>query len=190
MTRISTEDIYAAARSCISDFGLAKTTITDIANRAGVSRMTIYRRWKNSDDLVLDMLTHDVSRALAAASAKVSARTNARKRLIQVSLETLRTLGSDPVFRSLRSHDNALLSPYVLERTGSAQKVMIESMETMLEAGMKDGSIRRLPITEATYMLVFTMQIFVFSFDVIEHESNIDGVVKELETALERYLRP
>ena len=34
-----------AARDCILDVGWRRTTLTEVARRAGVSRMTIYRTW-------------------------------------------------------------------------------------------------------------------------------------------------
>ena len=34
-----------AARACILDVGWRRTTLTEVARRAGVSRMTIYRAW-------------------------------------------------------------------------------------------------------------------------------------------------
>ena len=34
-----------AARACILDVGWRRTTLTEVARRAGVSRMTIYRTW-------------------------------------------------------------------------------------------------------------------------------------------------
>lgn len=190
MARISTESIFAAARKCITEYGLNKTTITDIANRADVSRMTIYRRWKNANDLVLDMLTHDISRMVSNASNSCPATKNGRERLVCIALDTLEALGKDEVFKSLRAHDPLILTPYILERTGASQKVLIEAMRSMLQAGMEDGSIRKLPLKEATYMLIFTMQIFVLSYDVIEHEVNLEGVIAELKEALIRYLKP
>src|SRR6476659_9587745 len=36
-----------AARDCILDLGWRRTTLTEVARRAGVSRMTIYRTWSD-----------------------------------------------------------------------------------------------------------------------------------------------
>ena len=45
--------LIEAADACIDRFGLAKTTIEDIAAEAKVSRATIYRYFPNRDELVL-----------------------------------------------------------------------------------------------------------------------------------------
>jgi AcrR family transcriptional regulator len=40
----TTEAILDATRASVLDFGIRRTTLTDVARRAGVSRMTVYRR--------------------------------------------------------------------------------------------------------------------------------------------------
>src|SRR3954447_23005608 len=44
-----------AARDSILAVGWRRTTLTDVARRAAVSRMTIYRRWPDMDTLLRDL---------------------------------------------------------------------------------------------------------------------------------------
>src|SRR3954462_15792141 len=48
-----------AARDCILDVGWRRTTLTEVARRAGVSRMTIYRTWADMPQLLADLLTRE-----------------------------------------------------------------------------------------------------------------------------------
>src|SRR5690348_11773609 len=48
-----------AARDCVLAVGVRRTTLTDVARRAGVSRMTIYRRWPDVRTLVADLMTRE-----------------------------------------------------------------------------------------------------------------------------------
>ena len=43
-----------AARATILAVGWRRTTLTDVARRAGVSRMTLYRRWPDMQTLLAD----------------------------------------------------------------------------------------------------------------------------------------
>ena len=43
--------ILDAARSCFLQFGFAKTSLDDIAKRAGLSRPLLYRTFKNKEDI-------------------------------------------------------------------------------------------------------------------------------------------
>jgi AcrR family transcriptional regulator len=48
-----------AARECILDVGWRRTTLTEVARRAGVSRMTIYRTWADMPQLLSDLMTRE-----------------------------------------------------------------------------------------------------------------------------------
>ena len=53
-------DVYLdAARDCILDVGWRRTTLTEVARRAGVSRMTIYRTWADMPTLLGDLMTRE-----------------------------------------------------------------------------------------------------------------------------------
>jgi AcrR family transcriptional regulator len=52
-----------AAEACIDQFGLAKTTLEDVARRAEVSRATVYRYFANRDELMLEVLLRDLERS-------------------------------------------------------------------------------------------------------------------------------
>src|SRR3954454_17310578 len=53
-------DVYLdAARDCILDVGWRRTTLTEVARRAGVSRMTIYRTWADMPTLLSDLMTRE-----------------------------------------------------------------------------------------------------------------------------------
>src|SRR6476620_3117902 len=63
------EDTYLdAARDAILAVGWSRTTLTDIARRAGVSRMTLYRRWPDTQTLLADLMTREWGHVVAAAA--------------------------------------------------------------------------------------------------------------------------
>lgn len=50
--------IQRALFDVIEDVGLGRTTIEEIAHRAGVSKTTIYRRWDSKEELIVDALAN------------------------------------------------------------------------------------------------------------------------------------
>ena len=56
-----------AARACILDVGWRRTTLTEVARRAGVSRMTIYRAWPDMPAVLGDLMTREWSEVVARA---------------------------------------------------------------------------------------------------------------------------
>ena len=66
-------DLYLdAARACILDVGWRRTTLTEVARRAGVSRMTIYRSWSDMPQLLGDLMTREWGGVVAVASLPAS----------------------------------------------------------------------------------------------------------------------
>src|SRR3978361_1661723 len=69
----SPDDAYLdAARAAILAVGRSRTTLTDIARRAGVSRMTLYRRWPDTQTLLADLMTREWGRVVAEAAGFTS----------------------------------------------------------------------------------------------------------------------
>lgn len=46
--------ILAATREALVELGWSKLTLVDVANRAGVAKTTLYRRWAGKNELVVD----------------------------------------------------------------------------------------------------------------------------------------
>ncbi len=53
------DPVLDAVRDCVLAVGVRRTTLTDVARRAGVSRMTLYRRWPDVRTLVGDLMTRE-----------------------------------------------------------------------------------------------------------------------------------
>ena len=66
MSDATTEAILDATRASVLDFGIRRTTLTDVARRAGVSRMTVYRRYPDVDAVLRDLMTREFGAAMAA----------------------------------------------------------------------------------------------------------------------------
>jgi AcrR family transcriptional regulator len=70
-----------AAREAILAVGWSRTTLTDIARRAGVSRMTLYRRWPDTRTLLADLMTREWSRTVAAAAGATGPAASSRDKI-------------------------------------------------------------------------------------------------------------
>ena len=72
MTSIRHNTYLDAARACILDVGWKRTTLTDVARRSGVSRMTIYRTWPDMQTLLADLMTREWTGVVAAVPHTVT----------------------------------------------------------------------------------------------------------------------
>ncbi|MFD0804447.1 helix-turn-helix domain-containing protein, partial [Streptomonospora algeriensis] len=67
------QSLLDAARESIAIFGVRRLTLTDVARRAGVSRPTVYRRWRDMDTLLGDLLTREMRAVVASAAPRAAA---------------------------------------------------------------------------------------------------------------------
>ena len=130
-----------AARDCILDVGWRRTTLTEVARRAGVSRMTIYRAWSDMGSLLGDLMTREWV-GIAAATRVAAADTTTPAGIAAAALSTIRALRDNELFVRIVELDPDLLLPYLIARRGRSQEALVEIMAAEIESGQASGAIR------------------------------------------------
>jgi AcrR family transcriptional regulator len=180
------DPLLAAARQCVLDVGLKRMTLADVARRAGVSRMTVYRQYGDLQAIVSELLTCELVALIERAGAEAAELPTARERLVEATVRTVEELAHHPLYRRVLDLDPELLLPLVVDRFGSTQKAAIELVAAQVEEGQRDGSVRACDPLLAATSLQLTAQSFVFSARVVEGQP----VGPELRRLLDGYLRP
>jgi AcrR family transcriptional regulator len=135
------EAMLEAARACVLAVGVRRTTFSDVARRAGVSRMTLYRRFPDLETLLSTLMTWEFGRVVADARAAAAGGT-CRERAVAMVTNAARRLHEDSLFDRLLDVDPELLLPYVTVRLGGMQRMAVAGLAAELEAGAGDGSVR------------------------------------------------
>jgi AcrR family transcriptional regulator len=175
-----------AARACVLAVGVRRTTVTDVARRAGVSRMTLYRRFPDLEAVLAALMTREFGRLVAQAAERAEGPT-ARERVVATVVHGSRALAEDPLFVRLLDVDPELLLPYITRRLGGMQRIAVAAGAEMLAAG--DGSVR----TDASpEVLSAAIELIARGFVLASHgelEPGLDPWA-ELGRAIDGYLRP
>jgi AcrR family transcriptional regulator len=185
-TDLQLDPLLAAARQCVMDVGLKRMTLADVARRAGVSRMTVYRQYGDLQAIVSELLTCELVALIERAGSEAAQLPTARERLVEATVRTVEELAHHPLYRRVLDLDPELLLPLVVDRFGSTQKAAIELVAAQVEEGQRDGSVRACDSQLAATCLQLTAQSFVFSARVVEGQP----VGPELRRLLDGYLRP
>ena len=188
MSETASEASYLdAARECIIQVGWKRTTLTDIARKAGVSRMTIYRRWPDMNSLLGDLLVREWS-DLLVESGMASQSGPAREQLARGITGMVAALRDNELFLRIIEVDPELLHPYLFERVGRNQRWLLELTEGYVRGGQADGSVRAGDAGLLAHTLLLTSYGFVLSAHTFElAQADLDA---ELTTLIERYLAP
>jgi AcrR family transcriptional regulator len=156
-------DVYLdAARDCILDVGWRRTTLTEVAKRAGVSRMTIYRAWSDMGSLLGDLMTREWV-GIAAATRVAAADTTTPAGIAAAALSTVRALRDNELFVRIVELDPDLMLPYLLSRRGRSQEALIEILAAEIESGQAAGAIRAGDAVLMARSLTLAAHGFVFS---------------------------
>ncbi|RFU40854.1 TetR/AcrR family transcriptional regulator [Actinomadura logoneensis] len=203
--RMDEQTVLDAARDCVLAVGVRRTTLTDIARRAGVSRMTLYRRWPDVRTIVADLMTREwTAVGTAVRPSTTGAGTGgagtggggatAREALMDGLVTGVAALRDHPLMRKILDVDPELLLPYLLDRLGASQSAFLEIFEEALAAGHADGSIRAGDTARQARALLLVVQSFALSgrtvADPADPALTPEAFDTELRTILERTLAP
>jgi AcrR family transcriptional regulator len=191
--RIDHDAVLDAARDSVLAVGVRRTTLTDVARRAGVSRMTIYRRWPDVRTLVADLMTREWI-AVAAAVAPPADGRPVRESMVNSLVDGARAFREHPLMRKIVEVDPELLLPYLLDRCGASQETFLEFFEATLRAGHADGTIRPGHPARQARTVLLVVQAFTLSVRTMTSPSDPDLATaafdEELRHILERTLSP
>ncbi|MFF3897121.1 TetR/AcrR family transcriptional regulator [Streptomyces sp. NPDC001812] len=186
--------VLDAVRDCVLAVGVRRTTLTDVARRAGVSRMTLYRRWPDVRSLVGDLMTREWIAVAAGAIPERSSDVTGRERVVGGLVAGVRAFGGHPLFRKIVDVDPELLLPYVLDRRGASQVALLDMLAGTVREGHADGSVRTGHPERQARSVLLIVQSFTLSLRTMTDEDDPDltseAFLAELRDILERTLTP
>jgi AcrR family transcriptional regulator len=186
--------ILKAAAEEVAAVGLRRTTLTDVARRAGVSRMTVYREYGDAAALFRALLTESIGEVVFGAEADAADLPTARERVVESVALSVERLAEHPMMRRVLELDPELLLPFVVDRFGSGQRLALKHVRGQLRKGMAEGSVRELDVVPAARLILLTAQSVIFSTRIVEGTSSpsADGAAQvgnDLRSMLDAYLR-
>jgi AcrR family transcriptional regulator len=113
-----------AAEACLHRFGLAKTTIEDVAQAAKLSRATVYRQFGNRDGVLLAVAARDAGRTASDAELYLQQFDDVGSWTVEGMLFCLREIPKRPV-----------LAQFLAPREFGAASRLILTSERMLAIG-------------------------------------------------------
>lgn len=185
-------DILAAARDCIIERGVGRTTISEVARRAGVARPTVYHRYANVDTLARAVLTREVT-GLIGVAAPTTAET-----LVTLVVQAADSARKSAFLEAVIQHDASLLVEYQFRRLGTSQVTVITALTEILrgiqradQSAQEPGRILLReddPRVMATFTLSITQSAIFSAGALAPHLPTGDTWRNELGTILKGYL--
>ncbi|MFC7303565.1 TetR/AcrR family transcriptional regulator [Streptomyces monticola] len=152
------EQILDAAREQFTTFGLRRSTVDDVAKRARISRVTVYRRIGGKDALVSACLMREYRRFLAEVDAAVATLPTMEDRLVEGFVAVLRHIRDHPLVGGLLRLEPETMLPFLTLESGPAFKAMRAYLADRLRrAERAEGRPERDPTPVAELMVRITV---------------------------------
>jgi AcrR family transcriptional regulator len=110
--------ILDAAAKQFELFGIQRTTMEDVARRAGVSRVTVYRRFPTKDQLLESVVRRDVQRFLTELAVHIEGLTSDEDRIVEGFVFTIGTLRRHTLLHRLLETEPELFLPQLTTGAG------------------------------------------------------------------------
>lgn len=181
--------ILDAARATVLDFGVRRTTVSEVARRAGLSRMTVYRRYPDGASLMRALMTREFGELLTASLASLSDGVSGRASVVRAAALTVEELLSHPLMLRLLELEPETLLPYLTDRIGRFQQLAREATREAIVAGQRDGSVRAGdPVAMAAACEIAARGLVLAARSLSARERR--EALAEFELMLDAYLRP
>ncbi|MER5254303.1 MULTISPECIES: TetR/AcrR family transcriptional regulator [unclassified Streptomyces] len=115
-----TEQILDAAREQFMTFGLRRSTVDDVAKRAKVSRVTVYRRIGNKEALVSACLLREYRRFVGEVDEAVATLPTMEDRIVEGFVVVLRHIREHPLIGGLMRLEPETMLPFLTLESGPA----------------------------------------------------------------------
>lgn len=141
-TPITPSQVIAAATKCMYRFGVAKTSMIDVAKELGVSRQTIHRVFDTRGDL-LTAISDDRSDLLAKKLADAFATFDSfEEALIEGSMLSLRAAKNDPILLQIQERADHAQDKFMFRGSPKLQQVMLDLWAPLIDNARAEGVFR------------------------------------------------
>lgn len=181
-----------AAREVILTVGWKRATLTDVARRADVSRMTVYRAYPDMQSILADLMTREWVALIEQISNEDEPDGDGWADVIAHRFSAaVAGLRDNDLFRRIIDVDPEQLLPYLIDRRGRSQDVVLEGLASRIAEAQATGEVRRAD----PRLLARSLMLSAHGFAISAHTMTGDGLTPsdldaELTTLVRRYLAP
>ncbi|GAA0545840.1 TetR/AcrR family transcriptional regulator [Actinomadura livida] len=137
-TRASVLD---AAYEQFSRMGIQRSTMEDVARRAGVSRITVYRRFVTKDALVEQVVRREFRRYFDRFLDEIKQAETAADRVVLGFVSSLRAIRSNPLIGGLSAAEPDLLMASTISDDGRTLAIVRQFVAGQLRREQRAGNV-------------------------------------------------
>lgn len=183
------ERLLDAARDAVLTVGWKRTTLSDVARRAEVSRMTVYRTYPDMTTLFGDLMTREWGQVVTAVTDRARDTTaDPAAQVAEVLVGVVGALREDALLRRVVDVDPELLLPYLIDRRGRSQQAVVDLLAERIAAAQEHGARAGNPTLLARSLALATQGFLLSAATMTDDEVSLADLDAELRELVRRYL--
>lgn len=136
------EVILEAANRCFNRFGIRRTTVEDVAREAGVSRGSVYRYFRDKNDLVEQVMVRNSSRFFEDVAARMRSKGTFAAKLAEAAVMARSYRESDPIYAGLAATEPETLAVLLTTQATPLIEMAIEFLRPLIAEAKGTGELR------------------------------------------------
>lgn len=155
-----------AAEACFSRFGVAKTTLEDIASQAGVSRATVYRYFDGGrDEIILGVVLREAQVFLDALQRRVERVPDLADAIVEGMLYTVAAVRKNDHLGLLFAPEAAGHTTSIAGASTALFELTTDFLRPIFEQARRQGRLREGVVAEEAAEFVLRMILSLLSVD-------------------------
>lgn len=139
---VTRDSLISSAERCIARFGLAKTTMADVAKEAGVHRATLYRYFADREGLISAVFLRQSEPMIARASRELERSEDVAEGLVQTIVDAVAELRRSELVKGLLSAESSPMAAHLSLMSDEVAKVARTAAEPALMRAREEGRLR------------------------------------------------
>jgi len=131
-----------AAEACFAQFGLAKTTMEDVARNGGMSRATVYRYFKNRDELLMGVVEREARRTSVVIKERLRGIRNPGEYIVEGIVQSLVEIPKRPALAMPFGADVVGVASRLVLNSERLANIALELVLPVIEPARKKGLLR------------------------------------------------
>ncbi len=174
---VSTRLLDAAGR-VITHGGPAAATVSAIASEAGVSRMTVYRKFPDRHAILSALFNRELGGIVVETSALQA--DSQRDLIAEIVTVSVHRINAHPLMQAVLRYEPQELVEWITGHLGTTQRMARTLLRDLIAAGQAegDGSIRDGDPDEMSLTLVLVAQTFVFAHRIGGNDAELRALVR------------
>ena len=131
-----------AAEACFAQYGLAKTTMEDVARSANMSRATVYRYFENRDDLLMGAVEREARRTAVVIKDRLEGIEDPGEYIIEGIVQSLVEIPKHEILSMIHNADAVGLTSRLVLNSERLANVALEFVLPVIEPAREKGLLR------------------------------------------------